>query len=61
VLDVETSESKEVSLAVIVPRYGIEGRVQLDIDVNDSELARFPDEHKVTCSNGGRQVSIQVK
>jgi exosome complex exonuclease DIS3/RRP44 len=60
VLDVETSESKEVSLSVIVPRYGIEGRVHLAIGVNDGDLARFPDEHKVTYSNGGRQVSIQV-
>ena len=44
VLDVETSEDSEPSFSVIVPRYGIEGRVRLSHFVADDPcLVRDPD------------------
>jgi len=48
VLDVETAESTEPSFSVMVPRYGIEGRVKLSvISPDDSNLQRFPQEHRI--------------
>lgn len=62
VLDVETAESSEPSFTVIVPRYGIEGRVKLGVDAGDPKLERFPDEHKVSYKMGDSNaiVSVQV-
>jgi exosome complex exonuclease DIS3/RRP44 len=47
VLDVETAERSEPSISVMVPRYGIEGRVKLQIASDDPKLVRFPNEHKI--------------
>jgi exosome complex exonuclease DIS3/RRP44 len=48
VLDVETAQSSDPSLLVMVPRYGIEGRVKVPIRGNDTNLLRFPNEHKIS-------------
>lgn len=61
VLDVETAESSTPSFTVMVPRYGIEGRVRLSVDPGDPKLLRFPNEHKISYEFvGGSPVSIQV-
>ncbi len=56
VLDVENAEKSEPSLIVMVPRYGIEGRVKLSISADDPKLVRLPKDHKIQFEN----VSIQV-
>lgn len=60
VLDVDTTESSEPFLSVMVPRYGIEGRVKLSVGANDPRLKRYPEEHKVTLTIGDESVSVQV-
>lgn len=61
VLDVETDKSKEPSFSVMVPRYGIEGRVLLKIKADSPDLKSFPEEHRMEYSNSdGSKVSIQV-
>lgn len=57
VLDVETAEKSEPSASVMVPRYGIEGRVKLGIASDDPKLVRLPEEHKIVYDG---DVSIQV-
>lgn len=60
VLDVDTAEKSEVAFRVIVPRYGIEGRVTVPVGVDDPKLQRFPDQHKISYANGEHTASIQV-
>ena len=60
VLDVDTDESKEPSFTVMVPRYGIEGRVNLSIVAHDPGLVRFPDEHRITFKKGDATFSVKV-
>jgi|UPI000581A03B exosome complex exonuclease DIS3/RRP44 len=60
ILDVETAEGVEPSFTVIVPRYGIEGRVKLPIASDDSHLQRLPDQHKIIYAHGSSEVSLQV-
>lgn len=64
VLDVETAEASEPSFTVIVPRYGIEGRVNLtNISASDPNLVRVPDQHQVQYNPDGnvkKSVSVQV-
>jgi exosome complex exonuclease DIS3/RRP44 len=63
VLDVETDESKDPSLSVIVPRYGIEGRVRISgIDVSDKNLTRNADKHCITYKDPvtHKEATIQV-
>jgi exosome complex exonuclease DIS3/RRP44 len=60
VLDVETAEQSDPSFTVIVPRYGIEGRVSIPIEADDPKIERFPEDHKLTYENGDESVSIQV-
>lgn len=60
VLDVETAEKSEPAFRVIVPRYGIEGRVAVPVDADDPRLQRFPDDHKICYQNGKDIASIQV-
>ncbi|CAJ1966897.1 unnamed protein product [Cylindrotheca closterium] len=57
VLDVETAEQSTPSFTVIVPRFGIEGRVSLPVDVDDPKLVRVPEEHKMIYDG---KTSIQV-
>lgn len=57
VLDVEASDTSEPSLNVIVPRYGIEGRIYFkDISPTDPELKRDPDKHCISY----KDVTVQV-
>lgn len=58
VLDVETAEKSEPSVSVMVPRYGIEGRVKLGIVTDDPKLVRLADQHKILY--GSNDISIQV-
>lgn len=62
VLDVETAEASEPSFTVIVPRYGIEGRVSLPhIPSKDPKLIREPDQHRLTYSFApDNKLSVQV-
>jgi exosome complex exonuclease DIS3/RRP44 len=62
VLDVETSEAKDPSLSVIVPRYGIEGCVQIPILAADIHCwKRYPDIHKISYQvDATNVVSVQV-
>ena len=60
VLDVETAESSFPTLLVMVPRYGIEGRVKLNIDASDPCLSRYPNDHKIVYRHDQRSFSIQV-
>jgi exosome complex exonuclease DIS3/RRP44 len=47
ILDLETSSNAEPSFTVMVPRYGIEGRVRLTKIVNDECLFRDPERHRL--------------
>lgn len=63
VLDVDTAEKSDPFISVIVPRYGIEGRVKLPVAADDPQLIRQPKEHKIVYSSGHNEdevVSIQV-
>jgi exosome complex exonuclease DIS3/RRP44 len=60
VLDVETAESSDPSLLVMVPRYGIEGQVKLNVDASDPNLTRLPNEHKILYEKEKSSVSVQV-
>mmetsp|Transcript_14712 Transcript_14712/g.21010 ORF Transcript_14712/g.21010 Transcript_14712/m.21010 type:complete len:1218 (-) Transcript_14712:132-3785(-) len=49
VLDVQAEEGTEPSFTVIIPRYGIEGRVKLaHICADDDNLIRDPDRHYIS-------------
>jgi exosome complex exonuclease DIS3/RRP44 len=62
VLDVETAEKTDPSISVMVPRYGIEGRLKLPIESDDPKLVRLPNEHKfVYDTNASIQVFDRVK
>lgn len=61
VLDVETAQASAPKVAVMVPRYGIEGLIRLPIDANNNRLTRLPGEHKLIFEKrNGSKVSIQV-
>ena len=63
-LDVDTSETAEPSFTVIVPRYGIEGRVKLpNISADDPNLVRHIEQHRVQYKDpktGEVTASVQV-
>ena len=62
VLDVETNESAEPSFTVIVPRYGIEGRVYLNqIKANDNKLERNASQHYIKYEDTKIQVFDKVR
>jgi exosome complex exonuclease DIS3/RRP44 len=62
VLDVETDSSKPLSLLVLVPRYGIEGRIQFnDIQLNDPHLSRDAEHHFMIYKGTKIQVFDKVK
>jgi len=60
VLDVDASEGNKPSFSVIVPRYGIEGRVNLPISADDPRLTRDSDEHRISYEMMSSRTSIQV-
>ena len=54
VLDIETSDNSEPSFSVMVPRYGIEGRVRLSSHLDkDGCLVRDPEKHKLIYKEPG--------
>ena len=62
VLDVETNETAEPSFTVIVPRYGIEGRVNLNhIKANDANLTRDANAHYIRYKDTKIQVFDKVR
>lgn len=62
VLDVETNETAEPSFTVIVPRYGIEGRVNLNhIKANDVNLTRDANAHYIRYKDTKIQVFDKVR
>lgn len=61
VLDVDTAEASDPSFTVIVPRYGIEGRVSLsNISADDPNLERDAEMHRITYKVRDERVSVQV-
>jgi exosome complex exonuclease DIS3/RRP44 len=60
VLDVETGDGSEPSFTVMVPRYGIEGRVKLSISADDPNLVRSPEKHRLTYKQGTKTTNLQV-
>lgn len=62
VLDVETSETSQPSFSVMVPQYGIEGRVILSsISPTDPDLQRDADKHCLTYKGTTIQVFDKVR
>lgn len=60
ILDVDTTESKPPSLTVMVPRYGIEGKVKVDVSAEDPYLQRFPEKHMIQYKTSNIEWSYQV-
>jgi exosome complex exonuclease DIS3/RRP44 len=61
VLDVEAAEASDPFFTVIVPRYGIEGRVSLsNISADDPNLERDAENHRLIYRTGDKSVSVQV-
>jgi exosome complex exonuclease DIS3/RRP44 len=60
VMDVDTTEGKVPSFAVMVPRYGIEVKVKLPLEADDPCIQRLPSEHKVTVQKPNYSRSIKV-
>ncbi len=56
VLDVDTDKGSDPSFTVMVPRYGIEGRVRLNIP----EAERFPEEHRISWLGKKKSCSVKV-
>eukprot|EP00539_Tryblionella_compressa_P006985 CAMPEP_0178771268 /NCGR_PEP_ID=MMETSP0744-20121128/21847_1 /TAXON_ID=913974 /ORGANISM="Nitzschia punctata, Strain CCMP561" /LENGTH=126 /DNA_ID=CAMNT_0020427725 /DNA_START=422 /DNA_END=802 /DNA_ORIENTATION=- len=46
---------------LMVPRYGIEGRVKLPIESDDPKLVRVPNEHKVLYDKASVQVFDRIR
>lgn len=60
VLDVDTSSASEPSFTVMVPRYGIEGRVKLSVAADDPNLVRSQENHSISYEQGSTTTTIQV-
>jgi exosome complex exonuclease DIS3/RRP44 len=60
ILDIDTSEVNEPSFTVIVPRYGIEGRVKIPLSADDPNLVREPEKHRLLYNKEGTKISLQV-
>lgn len=60
VLDIDTDESRDPSFTVMVPRYGIEGRVNIPLKPEDPRLERNPETHQLIYKQGEGQVAIRV-
>lgn len=62
VLDVDTTDGSDPSFTVIVPRYGIEGRVKIPLEADDPNLERVAAQHKLVYKQGNEKdvVSVQV-
>ncbi len=58
VLDVQTTDSSDPSFTVIVPRYGIEGRVYLPVSANDPNLVREPALHRLSYKKPGAEAKL---
>jgi exosome complex exonuclease DIS3/RRP44 len=60
VLDVDTADGHDPSFTVMVPRYGIEGRVKIPVVADDPNLERNALQHKLIYKQGDQVVSVQV-
>ena len=61
ILDINTSELSEPSFTVMVPRYGIEGKVKVPLSADDPNLKREPDKHRLVYENkDGTKLFLQV-
>jgi exosome complex exonuclease DIS3/RRP44 len=61
VLDVDCNPQSEPSFSVIIPRYGVEGRVNLsDVPYNDPLLVREPEFHRISYKGSSIQVFDKV-
>jgi len=59
---VDTAEGSEPSFSVLIPRYGIEGRVKLtEISPTDEGLVRIPEKHCMKYGGMAIQVFDRVK
>lgn len=62
VLDVETGEGTEPSFTVIVPRYGIEGRVRLPHIIEGKDMVvRDAVNHSITLKDNGCTIQVFQK
>lgn len=62
VLDVDTNDSSEPSFTVIVPRYGIEGRVRLPhLTATDKNIKRDAEKHSISYKETKIQVFDRVR
>lgn len=62
VLDVDTNASSEPSFTVIVPRYGIEGRVRIpNLTANDKNIVRDAEKHLISYKGNKIQVFDKVR
>ena len=60
VMDVETADMADPTCRVMIPRYGIEGRVNIPIAADDSSLIREPDHHRLKYDDDNNEITIQV-
>jgi exosome complex exonuclease DIS3/RRP44 len=60
VMDVETAEMAEPSCKVMIPRYGIEGRVSIPVASDDPLMVREPSSHRLKYCANGVETTIQV-
>ena len=60
VMDVETADMADPTCRVMIPRYGIEGRVNIPIEADDSSLIREPDYHRLKYDDDNNEITIQV-
>lgn len=61
VLDVETAAASDPSFTVIVPRYGIEGRVSFaHVSADDPNLQRDAENHQLIYTKDGKSTSVRV-
>merc|ERR1711920_204884 len=62
VLDVSLDDTSDIpSFTVIVPKYGIEGRITLTELANDPNVQKHPHQHKFTFRNKSIQVFDKVR
>jgi exosome complex exonuclease DIS3/RRP44 len=60
VLDVDTSLGKSPSLTVMVPRFGIEGKVKMAVEADDPLLVRTPELHRISFQSSSTTSHVQV-
>lgn len=62
VLDIETDENKDPTISVIIPRYGIEGRVRIPLtNINGSNLIRDAEKHFIKYSDPSTNTDVRIQ